>query len=118
MTQLWDFKLKERKKKMESKTFYIAGVQFRSPEEKEALKDQKDGDILNLVLEPDNNFDPNAVKIMKGELHFGYVPRKFSSEIAGMLEYGYELACTISEINSSAKPWEMCKVTIEELEDE
>lgn len=99
---------------MEPKTFYIAGVQFRTEEERKALANCQEGNILDLVPEPDNNFDTNAVKIMKDGFHFGYVPRRFSSEVAAAIECEIKLTCAIITLDPTAKTYEMCEVEIME----
>jgi len=94
-------------------SFYIAGVQFRSKEDiSQALKVLKVGDILILDLEPTNHFDPNAVRVLKDDLFLGYVPKKYSSEVAGMLSIGTSIQCTLDQLNPDAKTYEMFKVTI------
>ena len=109
-----------------NRTFFVAGVQFRPPDEiSKAMREIKIGDRLNLLPEPSNRFDPNAVKIIfvdefeGSEMIFlGYVPKKFSAEVSAMLEAEVDLDCIVEEVNPSAHPWEMCKVTIKEVEDE
>lgn len=66
--------------------FELAGVKFR----REAYLSAKpvDGDVLTLKPEPTNKFDPNAVQVFKGDIHIGYVPREFSSMVAGHLAEG------------------------------
>lgn len=104
---------------MEPKQFYIAGVQHHNL--KSCLRYLKKGDALELVPEPSNKYDPNAIRIEHNEpdetFMTGYVPRKFSSEISGSIEIGKRLECKIIELTPSAKPWEMCKVEIKEVED-
>jgi hypothetical protein len=60
-----------------------AGVSYRP----EALPDQSfdPGRRLALVLEPDNEHDPNAVAIWNEEqtLQLGYVPRETAAELGG-----------------------------------
>lgn len=100
-----------------NRTFFIAGVQFRPKNEiNEACKKIEQGSYLSLVLEPENKFDLNAVKILFDEIFLGYVPKIFSAQVAGLLEAEIELECIVEEINPSAKPWEMCKVMITEAE--
>ena len=99
---------------MTPKTFFLAGVQFRTLEERKALAECQEGETLELIPEPDNKFDPNAVKIMKGDLHFGYVPRRFSSEVSAALECGVKLTCGIITLNPAGKTYEMCEVEIME----
>jgi len=109
--------------------FFIAGVQFRPKDEiRKAMKEIKVGELLMLEPEPSNKYDPNAVKIIFLQditgYFIGYVPKKFSAEVAGLLEAGIELECVVKSIDPSAKPWEMCKVVVrdivedEEVEDE
>ena len=98
-------------------TFYIAGVKFH--QYKSVLNDISEGNNLVLFPEPENKFDPNAVQI-----HFdnggvsaflGYVPKKFSSEVSGLLEIGKKLECVLTKFNRDAQPWEIFKVEIREV---
>ena len=111
----------------DQKEFYIAGVKFHRMNE--VLGKLGVGDNLTLSPEPENKFDPNAVRIQYESLPklddgysdvnsvmLGYVPKKFSSEISAMFEIGLNLECIITELNKTAKPWEMCKVVIREVE--
>ena len=93
-----------------SRIFYIAGVKHHQLHT--ILDDLEEGSELELVPEPDNKFDSNAVKIVAaGDVMCGYVPRKFSAEVAALLQYESPL-CTIRKLNTKAKPWEMCEVEI------
>ena len=61
----------------------VAGVSFRP----EALDDPsfEPGRLLELVPEPDNPHDPNAVAVWNEErtLQAGYVPREVAPELGG-----------------------------------
>jgi len=127
------FKLKKRSKTMNKEkdptvddksnydvthSFFIAGVQHHQMHK--VLKNMEEGDHLQLVLEPTNKYDPNAVRIERPQLDgedvmCGYVPRKFSSEVTAAFEIGLTLECVIVELNKTAKPWEQCKVEIREV---
>jgi signal recognition particle subunit SEC65 len=107
---------KERRGEKMNKQFYIAGVQFHDM--KKVLNDLKIGDELDLIREPDNKYDPNAVRIEFGGVMLGYVPKKFSAEVSGALEIGVELECVIDKVNPKAKPWEQCKVTVKKIEED
>jgi len=97
-------------------SFFVAGVRFHQANE--VIHELKQGEKLKLVPEPENKFDPNAVKIMKDETMLGYVPKKYSSETSAMLEIGKPIFCILTEINPKAEPWERLKVEIvEELEE-
>lgn len=99
----------------EPKEFFVAGVQHHDLHK--VIGDLEEGDELYLHPEPTNKFDPNAIKIMANDTMIGYVPKKFSSEVAAALEIGDELICTITHLDPKAKPWEMCKVVIKELDE-
>jgi len=98
-----------------NRTFYIAGVQFRTGL-KEVGADLKAGMELDLVPEPENEYDPNAVAIHHEGTHLGYVPKKFSSDVSAILEID-ELVCTITKVDMSLKPWEQCEVTVKQKEE-
>ena len=98
--------------------FFIAGVQFH--ELKSVINDLSEGDNLTLLPEPSNKFDPNAVRIEYlpkdyDSVMLGFVPKKFSSEVAAMLEVGKGLQCVLVKLNKSAKTWEQAKVEIREM---
>jgi hypothetical protein len=116
----------KQKEEVMKRQFFIAGVQFRPRAEiNQAAKEMQVGDLLTLEVEPTNKFDPNAVKIMLRyeesvsdteekyvDIFLGYVPKKFSSEVAAMLSIGAPIQCTVDEVNPQAKTYEMFKVTI------
>ena len=97
--------------------FFIAGVQFRPQVEIRATASVlKTDDVLLLEPEPTNRFDPNAIKIIYPEeqIFLGYVPKRFSSEVAGLLEAGIDLECIVQAVDLKAKTYEMFKVVIQE----
>lgn len=75
---------------MENYKFKIAGVKFRGARIYELLKTLENGTVFELEAEPDNSFDPNAIKLLYDdgtEEHFvGYVPKTLSSEVSAALE--------------------------------
>ena len=104
--------------------FYIAGVQHHQ-EYKSILNDITEGDNLSLEVELDPKilkYDPNAIRIYfdnsDKRAWIGFVPMKFTSEVSGLLEIGKKLECILTEFNKTAKPWEMFRVEIKEIEDE
>jgi hypothetical protein len=93
--------------------FFIAGVQHRVGAAA-VLSRLVEEDELELVPEPDNKFDPNAIRIEYEGNHVGYVPKKFSSQVSALIEaHGVEaLLCVVTTINPSGKPCELCEVEI------
>ena len=103
------------------RTFYIAGVQHHQMHR--ALDDIVIGDNLMLTRETRPEilkYDPNAVRIDYArhdkQVMLGFVPMKFTPQIAGLMEIGIRLECVVIEFNKTAKPWEQCKVEIREVE--
>ena len=56
-------------------TTSIAGIPHRKPNLAAVLV----GDEVTLVPEPDNAFDPAAIKVMHNDNHLGYIPRTETS---------------------------------------
>lgn len=68
----------------------LAGLSFRPREAKDLVAILEVGHEFALEREPDNRFDPFAVKIIdpNTEIHLGYVPRTASQEISTALAEG------------------------------
>lgn len=66
--------------------FEVAGVNYRIEDFRKA--EVKYGDVLALVPEPTNPYDRNAVKVMKGTIHIGFVPRHSTALIHEVIEQG------------------------------
>lgn len=95
---------------MLQKKFYIAGVQFH--ELHTVIKTLEDGTELELIPEPTNQYDPNAIRIEFKEVMLGYVPKRFSAEISAWMEMAQTVECKVSKLNPMAKPWEQCEVEL------
>lgn len=90
-------------------SFYVAGVQFH---ELKSIHDKiESGAKLQLIAEPSNEYDPNAVRIEFENFMLGYVPRKFSSQIAGYLTIE-PLTCEVVTIDMKKKTYEQLLVEI------
>lgn len=61
-------------------TTTIAGIPHRKPN----LLLLSVGDKVSIVCEPDNKFDPNALKVMHKDIHLGYIPRMETGHVAGV----------------------------------
>ena len=44
---------------------------------------------MSLEREPENGHDKNAIKVMVGNIHLGYVPKKLARKMAKLLDAGY-----------------------------
>lgn len=52
-------------------TTHIAGIPHRNPD----LTHLSVGQELQLVPELDNKYDPNAIKVLAGDVFLGYIPK-------------------------------------------
>jgi hypothetical protein len=102
-------------KKKEYK-FYVAGVQHHGI--KEVINELSDGFELQLELEPTNQYDPNAIKILfdsienNSRVMLGYVPGKMSADITDFYVKAILPTCDIVTFNPDAKPWQQLLVKI------
>ncbi len=118
----------ERSKEMSekyTKQFYVAGVKFRK-DWKETIKELNEGEILQLVPEPTNRFDPNAIRIattIQNEpgppigTMLGYVPAKTgeANEVTALLNAGKVLDVTLIELQPDFEPWKALLVEVKEI---
>ena len=58
-------------------------------------------DEYDLVREPDNPFDPNAVRVEINGIKFGYIPKEQAQEISPRLKAGQKLAAQFVSVNRS-----------------
>jgi hypothetical protein len=74
--------------------FMIAGVKFHQAQYDQA--DVKNGDLLELLPEPENQKDPNAIKVLKGGIQIGYVPRALCVSLLLAISNGTELRTEVT----------------------
>lgn len=90
-------------------SFYIAG--FKHHDGPSIIKHLNEGDKLFLIPEPDNPYDPNAVKIYTyidcQDFMLGYVPKAIAKEIPLHNSRAY-----ISKLNPNSEPWLAVKATV------
>lgn len=82
--------------------FDVAGTRH-CPDVKKCMNLINVNDKLLLELEPDNEYDKKAIKVIfykNGiKYHLGYVPRYYSSELAQLLENKKEYSAMIQSLN-------------------
>ena len=80
----------------------LRGVYFRTPTERGFADALEEGVLLSLEREPDNEHDPNAIKVCYKadglDLHLGYVAREAATWIAPDLDDGHSYRCLVSSI--------------------
>lgn len=66
----------------------------------------KVGDRLDLIREPDNRYDPNAIRVEWHGHQLGYVPRAENRVIAAAIDAGERLSGRVSSIGDNENPWQ------------
>jgi len=82
----------------------LAGVTFGPCQEniKNFASPQALGiDEYELVREPDNPFDPNAVRVEICGFKFGYIPKEQAQDISSIMDNGENLAAQFVSVNRS-----------------
>lgn len=75
-----------------TKEFSIVGSSFR-PGASNLIKRLRQGQLLLLVREPNNQYDKNAVLVVWGNRALGYLPRGLAAKIAPILDSGASVIC-------------------------
>lgn len=72
------------------------------------------GESLQLVLESENKYDSNAIKIINSkDVHLGYIPRYYSEGVAELIKDGYKYLCNVYEIQKDNNCNECLKIQLE-----
>lgn len=92
--------------------FYITGIRYHSAcqgSDCGALPGVKVGDILLLEEEPENAYDPMAIRVLTQEQEvLGYVPRYYNKAILARLHDGMGYSCKITEVNANMRNCSEC----------
>jgi hypothetical protein len=80
-----------------------AGVQFVADEG--ALERLEPGDALWLVQEPDNPFDPYAIRLVSARCErLGYLPRRFTGVVGRLLRLGVPVIARVAWVDAEYPP--------------
>ena len=74
----------------------------------------KVGDIVSLVREEDNKFDPYAVALYYSDFKIGFVPRTCNHELSKLLETGHGdiFEARINSVDPTASPSSRIGITV------
>jgi len=70
------------------------------------------GDRVTLVREPDNPYDPMAVRVEWHGAMIGFAPRADNIDVARMLDHGVPLEGRIVHLQRSRDPWKRVLIEI------
>lgn len=95
-----------------TREFYITGIRYHSARQGSdcgALPGVKVGDMLLLEEEPENAYDPMAIRVLTQEKDvLGYVPRYYNKAILARLHDGMGYSCKITEVNANMRNCSEC----------
>lgn len=95
-----------------TREFYITGIRYHSAcqgSDCGALPGVKVGDMLLLEEEPENTYDPMAIRVLTQEREvLGYVPRYYNKAILARLHDGMGYSCKITEVNANMRNCSEC----------
>ena len=74
---------------------------FRHYDGPAVWRDVRAGDRLELVREPDNPYDPNAVRVEWQGRKLGYVPRRDNAAVARQLDRGAALEASVARLTEN-----------------
>lgn len=67
-------------------TVAIRGTKFRPPEAREVARSLTPHEVVTIEPDPDNEFDPNALKIIARGQFIGYVQKDMAEHLAARLD--------------------------------
>lgn len=80
--------------------FILAGAKFRPTFAQLAAMSLKVGDFVDLMRDPFNEHDPNAVQVIatddNGKHHIGFVPKEMARDLSPMLLAGVPFSCKVA----------------------
>ncbi|MCX8018561.1 MAG: HIRAN domain-containing protein [Rhodocyclaceae bacterium] len=88
----------------------LAGFQYYAGEMR--WEELKVGDPLALVREPDNRFDPRAVRVEWRGVKLGYLPRAENEAVAQALDQGLAVEGRIAALVRHKNPWRRLRIDV------
>lgn len=90
---------------------FVAG--FRYYKGMELLTEMQQGDLLELVREPDNAFDNSAIALHWNQHKIGFFPATDNQVLSRLLDaQALELSAEITHLNKQTQPWENLAIAI------
>ena len=76
----------------------------------------KTGDELSLIREPDNPYDPKAVRVEWRGSQIGYAPKADNYDLARLMDRGLKVEARILQLQRARNPWKRVLIEIYLLE--
>ena len=88
----------------------VAGFQYHQGEK--LWRRLRPGAALELVREPDNPYDPRAVRLDWRGRKLGYVPRRENAAVSQLLDNNQPLTARVVNLRESDNPWERIEFVV------
>ena len=88
----------------------VAGFQYHQGEK--LWRRLRPGAALELVREPDNPYDPRAVRLDWRGRKLGYVPRRENTAVSQLLDNSQPLTARVVNLRESDNPWERIEFVV------
>ncbi len=95
---------------------FVAGFKFYKG--MQLLPQMKEGDLLELVREPDNKYDDCAIALHWNNEKIGFIPASENALLSRLLDaHALELSAEITHLNKQVQPWENLGLAIHFLKE-
>jgi hypothetical protein len=96
--------------------FRVQGVKFSHIKDHISIWNKiKIGELVQLEREPDNKWDPNAIKVLYEYITVGYVPKNTAVRLARILDNNRTLKATVTDKFSDPTDRPVLDVEVEEV---
>ncbi len=88
----------------------LAGFKYHAGED--LWPELREGDRLDLVREPQNDYDANAVRVEWRGRKLGYLPRKENRAVAAAMDNGDKVDARIAKLRQHRNPWQRMLIEV------
>jgi len=88
----------------------LAGFQYHAGAE--LWNELRIGDVLTLVREPENPYDPKAVRVEWRGHKLGYLPRRENAAVAAEMDRGTRVEGRIADLVVHRNPWQRVRIEV------
>ena len=88
----------------------LAGFKYHAGED--LWPELREGDRLDLVREPDNEHDANAIRVEWHGRKLGYLPRKENRAVAAAMDNGDKVDARIAKLRQHRNPWQRMLIEV------
>ena len=90
---------------------FVAG--FRHYEGMQLLSRMKDGDLLELVREPENEYDECAIALYWQRMKIGFIPASVNEMLSHLIDAdALSLFAVITHLETNSQPWENVAIAV------